>query len=292
MAVTGESDIMETITLRNGVRMPVPGYGTYKLPDDPSASEAVADAIRCGYRHIDCAAFYKNEKSVGDGIRDGLRTCGLRRDDIFVTGKVWVSDRSYEGTFRSFRRSIEDLGLDYFDLLLIHWPADIHEHEDWEQINLDTWRAFSELYGKGLVRAIGVSNFHPKHLEALMKTEIAPTVDQIEFHPGYMQTETVEYCRTNVIAVEAWSPLGRGKMLDDPVIKEIAGRYGKSTAQICLRWIVQHGVVPLPKSSSAARIKENLEIFDFAIDSEDMKRIDDLPLSGWSGHTPENIKFK
>ena len=155
MAVTGESDIMETITLRNGVRMPMPGYGTYKLPDDPSASEAVADAIRCGYRHIDCAAFYKNEKSVGDGIRDGLRTCGLRRDDIFVTGKVWVSDRSYEGTFRSFRRSIEDLGLDYFDLLLIHWPADIHEREDWEQINLDTWRAFYALYGKGLVRAIG-----------------------------------------------------------------------------------------------------------------------------------------
>lgn len=297
MAVKGvamHSEVMTdgAVTLRNGTRMPCPGYGTYKLPDDDTTVRNVAGAIACGYRHIDCAAFYKNEKNVGLGIREGMRVAGCERDDLFITSKVWVSDRSYNGALESLNRSLNDLGLGYLDLLLIHWPADIHEHEDWERVNIDTWKAFTEMYGDGSVRAIGVSNFHPMHLEALMQTEVPPMVNQIEYHPGYAQAETVEYCRENGIVLEAWSPLGRGRMLNDPVITDIADSHGRSAAQICLRWCVQNGVVPLPKASSTERIRENSRIFDFGLTDEEMKRIDALPLSGWSGHTPENIHFK
>ena len=177
------------------------------------------------------------------------------------------------------------------DLYLIHWPAAFNQYDNWEEINLETWRAMTELYKAGKIKAIGVSNFKPHHMEALMKTEVKPMVDQIEFHPGLLQEETVKYCKDNGILVEAWSPLGTGKMLSNPTLIEIAGKYGKSVAQVCIRWCLQHEILPLPKSVTASRIKENIEVFDFELKQEDMVTIDSLEYFGGSGLDPDKIDF-
>ena len=182
-----------------------------------------------------------------------------------MTSKVWNTERGYEKTMQAFEKTLKDLGLSYLDLYLIHWPASKKQFENWEKINLETWKAMTELYKDGKIRAIGVSNFKPSHLEPLMQTEVKPMVDQIEFHPGLLQKETVSYCEANGILVEAWSPLGTGRMLGHPLLKEIAGNYGKSTAQICIHWCLQHDVLPLPKSVTLERIEENLKVFDFEI---------------------------
>lgn len=279
--------LKDCYTLLNGVKIPCIGFGTWKAPDGEIAVSSVRTAIEAGYRHIDTAAGYENEASVGKGIKDS----GIPREEIFVTSKVKNSERGYKTTLAAFDKTITDLGLDYLDLYLIHWPASFSRFENWEQINLDTWRAMTELYKAGKIRSIGVSNFMPHHLKALVETEVPPMVDQIEFHTGQMQPETVDYCRNNNILVEAWSPLGSGRMLENPTLAEIAAKYGKSTAQICVRWCMQNGTLPLPKSVTPSRIKENGEIFDFTIDDTDMRKINSMEYCGGSGHHPDKVNF-
>ena len=278
---------MRTMKLNNGVTIPSIGYGTWQSPDSEITVEGVKTAVSVGYRHIDAAAVYGNEQNVGKGIAE----CGIPREELFITSKVWNTERGYEKTLAAFEKTIKDLGVSYLDLYLIHWPAASHMFDNWEEINLETWRAMTDLYKAGKIRAIGVSNFKPHHLKALMETEIKPMVNQIEFHPGLLQKDTISFCRENGILTEGWSPLGTGRMLNNPVLMEIAEKYGRTPAQICIRWCIQHNVLPLPKSVTPSRIKENLKVFDFGIDTEDMERIDALNNFGGSGLNPDTVDF-
>ncbi len=268
--------------LQNGYEIPCLGYGTYKV----SGEEAVAvikTAIAAGYRHIDTATFYGNEVEVGQAIRE----CGVPREELFITSKVWKTERGYEKTKASFLKTLEDMQLDYLDLYLIHWPASFCQYENWEEINLETWRAMTELYKEGKIKAIGVSNFLPHHLTALLKTEVKPMVNQIEYHPGEMQEETVLFCKENDILIEAWSPLGRGRIFENELLLELSRKYGKSLPQICLRWELQNGIIPLPKTMSEERMKENADIFDFELSLEDMELINSMEKCGGSGLHPD-----
>lgn len=276
--------------LRNGVQIPCIGYGTWQTPDGETAVKSVRYAIENGYRHIDGAAVYGNEASVGQGIKEGLEAAGMKREELFVTSKVWNTDRGYEKTIKACEKSLKDFGLDYFDLYLIHWPANqVNCGKDWDAMNLDTWRAMIELYKTGKVRAIGVSNFLPHHLVSLMKTEIPPMVDQIECHPGLIRKEIMDYCRENGIVVEAWSPMGSGAIFQNDTVKEISEKYKKSIAHICIRWCMQHQVIPLPKSVTPSRITDNLNVFDFKLEQEDMDKIDSMEQAGYSGNDPDTF---
>ena len=277
----------DTYTLANGVKMPCIGLGTYQSPD-AVASAAVKDAMAAGYRLIDTAAAYGNERGVGQGIR----ISGVPREEIFVTSKLRNAAHGYQATLEAFDMTLSRLGLRYLDLYLIHWPRPLAFRDTYQEVNRETWKAFEYLLEKGYVRAIGVSNFLPVHMEALLKTaQVIPMVDQIEFHPGWMQPETAAFCKEHDILVEAWSPLGSGKLLEDPKLKEFGQKYGRSTAQICLRWCLQKGHLPLPKSVTPVRIKENLQLFDFQISQEDMAVIDKLECVGRTGSDPDNAKF-
>lgn len=283
--------LTDTFTLRNGCQIPCIGYGTWQTPDGETAVMAVREAIRAGYRHIDAAAVYGNEASVGRGIQEGLRASGVTRGDLFVTSKVWNTQRGYDRTMAAFDRTLADLKLDYLDLYLIHWPASSSQFSNWEEINRDTWRALTDLYKAGRVRAIGVSNFFPHHMAALMEMEIPPMVNQIECHPGHNQEEIMAFCRARDILVEAYSPLGSGRVLRDGRLAAIAAKYGKSVAQLCVRWCLQYGVLPLPKSVTPARIAQNAQVFDFAISQEDMDAVTALPPFGSSGQHPDTVDF-
>lgn len=276
-----------TFPLSNGVEIPSLGFGTWRMEGGPETVASVARALELGYRHIDTASFYKNEESVGQAVR----ASGLKREEVFVTSKVWNQDRGYKQTLAAFDRTMENLGLDYLDIYLIHWPAAAHQYEDWQEVNRQTWRAMVELYREGRVRAIGVSNFLPHHLAALLESEVIPMVDQIEFHPGCQQRETLACCRAHGILVEAWSPLGRGRVLGNELLGALAKKYGKTPAQICLRWCLDQGVLPLPKSVTPDRIRENREVFDFSLSPEDLAQIAALPPFGGSGHDPDKIDF-
>lgn len=273
--------------LANGVGIPCLGFGTYKTPDGAEGAAAVRAALAEGYRHIDTAAFYGNETAVGQGIRES----GLPREEIFVTTKVWNTDRGYEKARASVLESLKRLGLDYIDLCLIHWPAAPHQYpETWEQLNLGTWRALTELYQEGKLRAIGVSNFKPHHLRALMETEVIPMVDQIEVHPGQTQAETTAFCRAHGILVEAWSPMGRGALLEHPAVTALAEKYRRTPAQICIRWCLEKGILPLPKSVTPARIAENTGVFSFQLAPEDVVALDTVPPTARS-HDPDEVTF-
>lgn len=277
----------DNFTLSNVYKIPCVGFGTWQTPDGDTAVSSVKAALSFGYKHIDTAAVYGNEKSVGTGISESK----VSREELFVTSKVWNKDRGYEKTIAAFNKTLSDLGLDYLDLYLIHWPANAKQFSNWDELNLETWRAMTQLYKEGKIRSIGVSNFLPHHLKSLMKTEIPPMVNQIEFHPGQMQRETVDYCKKHNMLVEAWSPLGTGRMLSNETLKEIAAKYNKSVAQLCIRWCLQNEVLPLPKSVTPSRIKENTEIFDFVISNEDMSTINSMDYCGGSGMNPDEVKF-
>ncbi|MDE5806617.1 MAG: aldo/keto reductase [Muribaculaceae bacterium] len=280
--------MIETLKLSNGVDIPCMGYGTYKITERSSGVRVVKDALAAGYRLLDTAAMYQNEQEVGEAVVES----GITRKDIFVTSKVANPDRGYDSTLRAFDYSLRNLQMDYLDLYLIHWPADKARFGEWKKINSDTWRALERLLYEGRVKSIGVSNFMTEHLEALAETaRVLPMVNQIEFHPGWMQPEVLEWCRRRNVVVEGWSPLGRTRVLENPLLGEVARRYGKSVARICLRWAVQHGVVPLPKSVSPERMRSNLDIFDFSLSEADMHLIDSMPPTGESGLTPDSIDF-
>ena len=283
---------MKNFRLINGTEIPAIGLGTWQTPDGETAVKAVSHAIKCGYRHVDAAAVYDNEKSVGDGIRKGLQEAGLKREQLFVTSKVWNTERGYDRTMRAFEKTLGDLGLDYLDLYLIHWPANAKQFADWQRLNAETWRAMEELYKAERIRSIGVSNFYAHHLEALMQSaEVMPMVNQIEFHPGFMQKEVVDFCRQHDILVEAWSPLGTGKMLSNETLLSVADKHGCSVAQLCVRWVLQNGVLPLPKSITPSRIEENLDVDGFTISDENMAIINAMEYCGGSGLNPDEVDF-
>ncbi len=283
-----KTKLTDTFQLNNGKGIPCIGYGTYKTLNE-EVYDAVMAALKAGYRHIDTAAFYQNEEGVGRAIRDSE----IAREEIFVTSKVWNTDRGYENTKGAFAESMKRLGLEYLDLFLIHWPANRKQFgDDAKQINAETWRALEELYGDGKIRAIGLSNFLPHHIDELMETaKVKPMVDQIEFHPGWAQLEVSGYCQKNDIVVEAWSPLGRKDALDNEVLKGIGEKYKKSTAQVCVRWILQHGILPLPKTVNLNRMIENADVFDFELTQEDMKVIDGLKNLGGQCALPDEVDF-
>ncbi len=278
----------EKFRLNNDIEIPSIGFGTWQTPDGETAVLAVKTALENGYRHIDAAAMYKNEVSVGLGIKES----GIKREELFITSKVWNTERGYEKTKLAVEKTLEDLDLDYLDLYLIHWPANKKQFSNWKEINQETWKAMEELYKNRKIKAIGVSNFLPHHLEALLEnSEIKPMVNQIEYHPGLMQKETVEFCKKHDILIEAWSPLGTGRLLDNSDLKSIAKKYNKSVAQLCIKWVLQNGILPLPKSVTPSRILENKDVFDFEISKEDMNRINEMENVGGSGLNPDEVDF-
>jgi len=271
----------DTFTLYNGVEMPCIGLGTYQSPD-AVASAAVKSAVQAGYRLIDTAAAYGNERGLGQGIR----ICGVDRSDIFVTSKLRNAAHGYEATLDAFEMTLDRLGLRYLDLYLIHWPNPVQYRTIWKEATIGTWKAFEELYKQGRIRAIGVSNFMPHHIEMLKENcEILPMVNQLRLCPGVVQKDVVEYCRANNILCEAYSPFGTGAIFQVPEMKALAEKYGKSVGQICLRWSMQMGWLPLPKSANENRMRENLDIFDFALSDEDVAYI--ASLEGVCGEAPD-----
>ena len=277
--------LSSTRTLANGVKIPCIGYGTWQTPGGDVARYSVKKALELGYRHVDTATVYGNEASVGEGIR----LSGVKREDVFLTTKQWTNERGFENTVAAAERALKTLGVDYLDLYLVHWPAVEKLSPDWAAINAETWRGFEKLYKDGKVRAIGVSNFMPAQLAALKaRAEVQPMVDQVEFHPGYIQRNVLDYCRENGIVVEAWSPLGSGRLLADPLVNEIGAAHGKSAAQTCVRYALQHGIVPLPKSVTPERIAANADVFDFVLTDAEMAALDAMPETGYSGYHPDD----
>jgi len=273
---------MKELTLNDGNIIPIIGFGTY-LATEQEGIETLQNALKNGYCLIDTAAMYHNEVSVGKAIKSS----GINREDIFITTKLWRDNLSYKHTKTAFNTSLEKLGLDYIDLYLIHWPANTKNYNDWKSANANAWRAMEELQSEGKIKSIGVSNFWQEHLDALMQTaNVMPAINQIEFHPGYWQPEVTNYCKKLGIEVESWSPLARGRVFENAVLKNLAKKYGKSVSQICLRWVIQHDVVVIPKSTTPERIKENINIFDFVISDGDMAKINELPEMGFSGELP------
>lgn len=257
---------MNYVTLNNGIKMPQLGFGVYQIADAAQCQQAVEDAIEVGYRSIDTAASYGNEEAVGAAIK----ASGLARADLFVTTKLWMSDASYEGAKRGFDASLRRLGLDYLDLYLIHQPfGDVH----------GAWRAMEELYEQGVIRAIGVANFQPDRVADLMAfNEVAPAVDQIEANVFYQQREAQAYLEGRGVAVEGWAPFaeGRNGLFEDPVLAEIGAAHGKSVAQVVLRWLLQRGVICIPKSVRRERMEQNFDVFDFSLGDDEMARIAEL----------------
>lgn len=282
------TSLTSDLKLSNGVTIPGLGYGTYQTPPE-DAYRAVTDALAVGYRHIDTAALYGNESGVGQAVKDS----GLKREEVFITSKLWNTERGYDKAMAAFEKTLAELGTDYLDLYLIHWPANEKQFgQEAAALNLDTWRAFEDLYKAGKIKAIGVSNFMPNHLEALLaQAEIKPMVNQIEVHPGWPQTEAIRYCQRNGILVEAWAPLGEAAALSNPVLAKIAAKYDHTPAQVCLRWEVQQGILPLPKSVHKERMAENTKLFDFELTEDEMDIIGALRNLGGQCKVPDQVDF-
>jgi len=282
---------MKTFKLNNGTSIPSIGFGTWRMKDQDECENAVLSAIESGYKHIDTAAFYLNEKFIGNAIKKS----GVDRRDLFITSKLWNTEHTYEKTMKAFFQTLEDLQTDYLDLYLIHWPRPIAFRDNWEEANAQTWRAFEELYNAGKIKAIGVSNFLPKHLEALLTTaKIKPMVNQIEIHPGLDRSDVIDYCNQKAILLEAWAPFAVGGVFKIPLLQELSEKYNRPISQIVLRWFLQKGIVPLPKSVTKERIKENLAVYDFEIEEQDVKKIDQITGDDEQfklHHDPDNINF-
>ncbi|MFV0529529.1 MAG: aldo/keto reductase [Lachnospiraceae bacterium] len=277
-----------TYILSNGTVVPALGLSTFRLLNGSETTQAVLTALQSGYRKLDCAAVCGNEPAIADAIA----ASGIPRSELFITGKLWNNFKGYDAVIKAFERTLEALQLDYLDLYTIHWPIAKASKQRWQQANAEAWRAFESLYRDGRIKALGVTNFLGHHLDALLsEAGIAPMVNQLEYHPGCLQEETIRHCRTHNIAVEAWAPLANGTLLQEDLLVQLADKYGRTPSQIALRWSLQNGVSPLPRAATIQHITENFQIFDFELLAEDMKRIDSLPISYSSGLHPDEIDF-
>ena len=275
-----ELNLQSKKTLANGVEMPRLGLGVYKMTEPAEAVEAMTAALGAGYLAIDTASLYGNEVQVGEAVR----ASGVKREDLFITSKVWNTDQGYDETLRAFEKTLENLKMDYLDLYLTHWPV--------EGKFTDTYRAIERLFEEKLIRVPGVSNHHRHHLEAVFaKANVKPMVNQIELHPYLSQEPLREFCQEEKIAVTAWSPLARGKLLEEPVVKRIAESHGKAPAQVVIRWHLQHDIIVIPKSVRPERVRSNADVFDFTLSDEDMQQLDALNRNERTGKDPDNMDF-
>ena len=272
-----------TFSLLDERTIPCVGFGTYKVDPDEDGVSTLALAIQMGYRHFDTASLYGTENVLSEAIKES----GVDRKEFFITTKVWKDDLEPEKIRASVEKSLQNLGMDYVDLLLIHWPRVDENDEKWEEKLAKAWETFIELKKEGKTKSIGVSNFLPQHFDAIRGME-TPVVDQIEFHVGYMQTGAVDYCHRHNIVVEAWAPLGRGKLVENEDVVKIAKKYVVSTAQVLLKFCLQHDVLPIAKSSNYSRMKANMDLFDFELEDEDLNALRAVPdKTGWSGEHPD-----
>lgn len=282
------SSLADKLVLSNGVQMPGIGFGTWQVPTDSTLENAVSAALKLGYRFFDTAQIYGNASAIGRGVL----LSDLPRAEIFISSKIWTSHRSYDGVMRAFTDIIEQLKTTYLDQLLIHWPATQSEPMIWQSQNAGTWRALEDLYEQGAVKVIGVSNFLPHHLVPLLaRARIRPMVNQLEIHPGYPQFAAVNFCFKQNIAVQAWSPLGRGGLTHHPLLIELGEKYGVSPALIALRWSLQHGFIPVVKALDAEHMKSNLDAFGLTLEDEDMTRLDTMQQVAFSGLHPDTVTF-
>ena len=276
---------MDYIEFYNGNQMPMLGLGTFRVENDDSCKEAVKHAIESGYRSIDTAKVYGNEEQVGQGIKEGLESTGLNREDIFVTSKLFFEDFGRENVAQAYETSIQKLGLDYLDLYLVHWPGTN------EAVMIDTWKGMEDLYKDNRVKNIGVSNFNPDHFEALLaQVSIKPVINQVEFHPYFTQEKLRKYLEAQNIYMESWSPFMNAQILNDETLNEIGKEVNKSAAQVIIKWNMQHNVVVIPKSVTSSRIEENIDVFDFELSADQMKRIDDLNKDQRIGPDPDTFE--
>ena len=277
--------------LRNGIEIPDIGFGTWNIPYGEVCERAVFEAIRAGYRHIDTAGAYGNERSVGLGVKAAIRE-GLIKDraDVFITSKLWNTNRSYNKAFRGFDKSMRNLDLYYIDLYLIHWPANKVRYKNPSEVNAVTWKALEELYEEGRAKSIGVSNFLPHHIEELKKSaKVLPMVNQIELHVGYMQEGVVAYNENNGIVTEGYSPLGTGALLENEILCEMAKKYQTTASAICISFLRKRGIIPLPKTTSPDRMSGNLRLI--RIEDEDMDILYNFPYIGGHAHNPDEVDF-
>lgn len=273
-------DTTTTVTLNNGVEIPQLGFGLFNVASGAEVEEAVSTALEIGYRHIDTATIYRNEEGVGRAVA----ASGIDRTQLFITTKLWNDAQGYEATIEALDASLGRLGMDYVDLYLVHWPK--------PDLTSDTWRAMEELYAAGTARAIGISNFFTHHLDQLLEVAtVTPAINQIEFHPNLQSPKLVDYCTARGIVIEAWSPLKRGRVLDDPGLESIAKSHGVTTAQVVLRWMLQRSIVTIPKSVTPARIANNADLYGFSLSPEEIAIIDAMDRAERIGPHPDRIDF-
>lgn len=278
---------MDNIKFYNGHTMPKVGLGTFRVENNDDCTKAVKYAIENGYRSIDTAKVYGNEEKVGQGIKEGLETAGLKREDLFITSKLWLEDYGRENVEQAYENSLKRLDLDYLDLYLMHWPGTN------EALMIDTWQGMEDLYKQERVKNIGVSNFNVDHFEALLaQVSIKPVINQVEFHPYLTQKELRQYLDVQNIVMESWSPLMNAQILDDEVVNQVAQEVGQTPAQVIIRWNYQHQVVTIPKSVTPHRIDENLNILDFELNDDQMKKLDDLNQNKRIGPDPSEFNGK
>lgn len=284
---TPDEDGKMVFRLRNGVAIPAVGYGSY-LATEKDGKQVILDALNEGYRYIDTAAFYKNESEIGEAIKES----GIGREELFICSKVWPTMLGAEKLKESFEKSCSDLGVEYLNMFLIHWPKVSQKDEDWIPKLQESWAVMEDMYREGKVRAIGLSNFLPHHIRPLLETaRIKPMLDQLELHVGYMQEFALKYLKQEKIMAQAWSPLGRAAMLEDQRIKELAEKYVKSPAQILLRYLIQRGIPAIPKASTPERMRENLDIFDFSLTENEISYLSCITQEGWSGEHPDIMEW-
>lgn len=274
---------MENYTLNNGTQVPSIAFGCYN-PKGGDNVEIIRTAIECGYTYLDTASLYETERAVGTAVKES----GVLRENLQIATKVWIDEMGYRETKEALYRSLDRLQMDYVDVYLIHWPKQSVGEEGWKERDLETYTAMEELCKEGLIKALGLSNFLPHHLNNILRNcRIKPVLDQLELHPGYSQELALATCRENGIIPQAWSPLGRGDMVNNEVVAQIAAKYGKSVPQICLRFLLDKGVMPIAKASSEAHMKSNLDVFDFKLEEDDLLLLSCMPQNTWLGEHPD-----